>query len=76
MINTSNVKDHRPNTVADLSAAQAEAWWLADIDARGRLMTRGDWTLGQSLGHLASWINAGWTAAPLKPPLFLSCLDR
>jgi len=76
MIHTAKVKDHRPNTVADLSAALAEAWWLADIDARGRLVTRAKWTLGQSLGHLASWINAGWTAAPLKPPLFLSCLDR
>jgi len=53
MIHTAKVKDHRPNTVADLSAAQAEAWWLADIDARGRLMTRAEWTLGQSLDHLA-----------------------
>jgi len=53
MIHTAKVIVHRPNTEADFDAALAEPCRLADIDARGRLMTRDDWTVGQSLGHLA-----------------------
>lgn len=53
---------------------QSVAELTADIDAlvaaekAGTLRQTGNWTLGQALGHLASWINYGYEGFPMGPP--------
>ena len=42
------------NTIPD---AIAEADRLAAADRAGKLKQLGNWTLGQNLGHLASWVD-------------------
>src|SRR5262249_119320 len=37
---------------------------------------QGNWTLGQTLGHLAAWVEYGYTGAPLKPPFFIRWILR
>lgn len=54
-----------------LPAANAYAEQLAAAAELAPLASRGKWSLGQALGHLAYWANApfdGYPAAP-KPPL-------
>lgn len=49
---------------------------LADIDAivaadaAGTLKTLGNWTAGQTLAHVAAWIEYGYEGFPIKPPPF------
>ena len=38
--------------------------------------TVGNWTLGQTLGHVACWVEYNYTGAPLKVPFFIRWLCR
>jgi len=55
---------------------------LADVDAlvvadkAGRLKRIGNWTLGQTLNHLATWMEFAFTGSPLNPPFFIRWLIR
>jgi len=55
---------------------------LLDVDRliaaeRARTLTRlGNWTLGQTLGHLATWVNFSFDGNPLKPPLIIRLILR
>ena len=42
---------------------------IADIDAVGCLATSGRWTFGQSLNHLATWVDYCYDGRPMKLPL-------
>jgi hypothetical protein len=50
-----------------LPAAVAYAEQLVAAAERGPLPTRGKWSLGQSLGHLAYWANAPFDDYPALP---------
>jgi Protein of unknown function (DUF1569) len=49
---------------------------LADAERAGRLKRVGNWTLGQTLGHVACWVEYNYTGAPLKVPFFIRWLCR
>jgi hypothetical protein len=49
---------------------------LAAAERAGKLRRLGNWTLGQALGHLASWAEYGYTGAPLKTPFFIRWVLR
>jgi hypothetical protein len=60
----------RFGTVAELEAE------LARIEAAqraGTLRTSGNWTAGQILGHIATWLEFGWNGYPpnVKPPAII-----
>jgi hypothetical protein len=59
-----------------IDQAMAEAERLAEAERAGRLRRLGNWTLGQTLGHLAAWAEYGYTGAPLKPPFFIRWILR
>ena len=42
---------------------------LAAAEREGRLRSVGNWTLGQTLGHLAAWADYSYDGVPLKVPL-------
>jgi hypothetical protein len=58
----------RFNTIDD---ALADADSLATAEREGRLQQFGNWTLGQSLGHLATWANFAFDGYPdaVRAPL-------
>jgi hypothetical protein len=57
---------------------------LADVDrilaaeSAGTLRRTGNWTVGQTLGHLAAWINYGWDGYPpeANPPWLVKVIIR
>jgi hypothetical protein len=54
-----------------IDAALAEAERLVAAERDGRLRSCGNWTLGQALGHLATWANFALDGYPdaIRPPL-------
>jgi hypothetical protein len=54
-----------------LDQALAEAESLAEAERAGRLRRLGNWTLGQTLGHVATWMDYAYTGVPLKVPFFI-----
>jgi hypothetical protein len=54
-----------------IDQAMAEVERLAEAERVGRLRRLGNWTLGQTLGHLSVWAEYGYTGVPLKVPFFI-----
>ena len=73
MINTKHVRDRRKLRFENVDAAIADAEALASAEARGAMRATGNWTLGQSLGHLAFWASAPYDGYPdmRRPPLLM-----
>src|SRR5437763_1926645 len=61
-----------------LDAALAEAERLAAAERDGRLGRAGNWTLGQTLGHLAMWAAFALDGYPpeVHPPLPVRLIAR
>ncbi len=49
---------------------------LVEAERAGRLQRRGNWTLGQTLGHLATWAEFAYTGVPVTPPFFIRWIMR
>jgi hypothetical protein len=60
----------------NLDQAIADARSLAELEQAGRIKAIGNWTLGQSLNHLACWVDYGYDGAPLKVPLVIRLIMR
>jgi uncharacterized protein DUF1569 len=76
MIDTKKVKDRRRLRFETFDEAIRDGQSLAEAERRGTLRATGNWTLGQSLGHVAFWARApfdGYPPAP-QPPLFVRVL--
>ncbi|MFM9958230.1 MAG: DUF1569 domain-containing protein [Phycisphaerales bacterium] len=71
MLNTKKSK-HRMMRLRSLADLEREVDRLAALERAGRLMYTGNWTLGQTLGHLAAWIDFFYTGFPMpKPPALM-----
>lgn len=70
--------EHRTLKFRTLDEAVAEAERLAAADRAGTLRTTGNWSLGQTLGHIAFWINTPFDGYPpcLRPPWILRFILR
>jgi hypothetical protein len=66
--------ERRTLRFATLAEALADARAVAQADAQGRLRRTGNWTAGQVLHHLASWINFAYDGYPATPPWFVRLL--
>jgi hypothetical protein len=49
---------------------------MAAAERAGKLRQLGNWTLGQTSGHLAAWIDFGYDGIPLKIPWLMRVLVR
>lgn len=69
---------HRALQFRSLDEALAEVNRLVAAERAGRLTCDANWTLGQTLGHLAFWINCPYDGYPpeLNPPWFIRVLLR
>jgi hypothetical protein len=74
-VNTKRVST-RALRFASLDQALAEAEALAAGDAQGRVRAMGNWSLGQALGHVAWWINAGFDGGYPPPAWIVRVLGR
>ena len=75
-VDTGKVAERRILRFESLDQVLAEVERLAEAERAGRLRRLGNWTLGQALGHLASWAEYSYTGAPLKAPFFVKWFLR
>jgi len=61
-----------------IDAAVADAQHLVDAERAGRLTSCGNWTLGQAIGHLATWANFAFDGYPdaVRAPLPVRAILR
>jgi Protein of unknown function (DUF1569) len=59
-----------------LDQITADACQLAKSEKLGKLHQSGNWTLGQTCNHLATWIDYSYDGIPLKIPWFLRLILR
>jgi hypothetical protein len=75
-VNTGKVSDRRDLRFATIDELLAEVDRLAAADRASRLRRLGNWTLGQTLAHLAAWAEYGYTGFPLRTPFFIRWILR
>ena len=71
VVDTAKVAGRRTLRFESIDQMTAEVDRLVEAERAGRLRRVGNWTLGQTLGHLATWTEYAYTGAPLKPPFFI-----
>jgi len=76
MINTLQV-ERRTLHLRSIDELLAELDRIEQAEKAGTLRAVGNWTPGQILGHVAAWIEYGWSGYPIKsPPWPISWLLR
>jgi hypothetical protein len=71
------VAEHRKLRFESIDDAIAEVDRVVAAESAGRLRRSGNWTAGQTFGHLAAWINYGYEGYPLRtPPWFVRVILR
>jgi hypothetical protein len=70
------VTNRRKLRFATLDDLMRDAMRLAEAERAGTLCRRGNWTLGQALGHIAGWMNYAFDGYPMNPPWFIRMIVR
>jgi hypothetical protein len=73
---SSNAPQRRTLHFTRIDQVLADVNQLAEAEQRGTLKMLGNWTFGQSLGHLASWVDYSYDGVPLKIPFFIPWIVR
>jgi hypothetical protein len=77
MINTKTVRDRRALRFGTLGDVLSDAEMLAEAARGGTLRATGNWSLGQALAHLATWVNIPFDGYPeMRPPAWWMRLVR
>jgi hypothetical protein len=77
MRNTKNAATRRRLHFTTLDASLRDAESLAEAAQHGTLQATGNWTLGQALAHLATWVNMPFDGyPPMQPPAWWMRLLR
>ena len=75
-VETGKVAGRRILRFDSIDQVMADVERLAEAERAGRLRHLGNWTLGQTFGHLACWVEYSYTGAPLKVPAVLKWILR
>jgi hypothetical protein len=75
-VDTTKVAERRTLRLESIDQLLAEVDRLVTAEKAGRLRRLGNWTLGQTLGHLATWAEYAYTGCPLRVPFFIKWLLR
>jgi Protein of unknown function (DUF1569) len=70
-VDTGKVIDRRKLRFFTPEEMEADVAILVDAERAGRLARLGNWSLGQVLNHLGSWVAFAFDGNPLKPPFFV-----
>ncbi len=76
VVDTGNVTTRRKLRFDSIDQVLADVDRLAEAERAGRLGHVGNWSLGQTLGHLASWAEYAYASYPGKPPVFIRWILR
>jgi hypothetical protein len=78
VVDTGKVKEHRAIRFTSLDEVLAEVDRIVAAEQAGILRRTGNWTAGQTFGHLAAWINYGYEGFPpgSMPPWFVRVIAR
>ena len=76
MIETGKVTDRRALRYQSIPELLADMDRIVAADRAGKLRRTGNWTAGQTFGHLASWINYAYEGFPSRPPWFIRAILR
>jgi hypothetical protein len=75
-VDTARVANRRILRFESIDQLLADVDRLVEAERAGRLKRLGNWTLGQTLGHLATWAEYSYSGNPLKPPFFIRWILR
>jgi Protein of unknown function (DUF1569) len=70
-VDTRKVAGRRALRFESIDQIMADVDRLVEAERAGRLKCLGNWTLGQTLGHLATWAEYSYDGAPVKAPFFI-----
>ena len=70
-VDTRKVAGRRTLRFGSVEQIMADVDRLVEAERAGRLRQVGNWTLGQALGHLATWAEYSYDGAPVKAPFFI-----
>ena len=59
-----------------IDEAMADVEGLVAAERQGKLRTTGNWTAGQILGHLATWVDFSFDGVPFTIPFFVRWIMR
>jgi len=76
LVDTGKVVGRRILRFESIEQMMAEVDRLVEAERAGRLERIGNWTLGQTLGHLSAWAEYSYTGIPLKTPFFIKWILR
>lgn len=76
MIDTGKVTDRRKLWYKSIDELLADVERIEAADKSGTLRRTGNWTAGQTFGHLASWLNYAYDGYPTRPPWFIRAILR
>jgi hypothetical protein len=76
VVDTGKVKSRRILQFDTIDQVLEEVDRLAAAERAGRLKRLGNWTLGQTFGHLATWTEYGYTGCPINAPFFIRWILR
>ncbi len=76
MVSTRKASGRRVLRFASLDDLLADVDRLAAADRDGSVRRLGNWTVGQSLGHIAAWMDYGFDGYPMAVPWFIRILGR
>ncbi len=75
-VDTKHAEGRRPLRFETLDEIWADVQKLAEAERTGTLKRMGNWSLGQTLGHLAKWVNGSFEGFPIRAPWFIRLLLR
>jgi len=73
---TQNSTQRRTLHFESIDQVLAELEMLAAAEKESKLRTLGNWTPGQNLGHLSSWIDYSYDGVPFKIPFIARIIMR
>ena len=76
VVDTGKVSARRKLTFNSVDQVLDEVDRLIGAERAGRLSHVGNWTLGQTLGHLAAWAEYPFAGYPRNPPFFVKWILR
>jgi len=70
-MDTRKVQDRRRLRFKTLDDLLTDIDRIVAADQAGKLRYTGNWTAGQAMGHLATWMNYAYEGYPMKVPWFI-----
>ena len=70
-MDTRKVQDRRRLRFKTIDDLLTDIDRIVAADQAGKLRRTGNWTAGQTMGHLATWMNYAYEGYPMKVPWFI-----